>query len=55
MSWINQDEWRVAEPDPVALFAAGTVAHMNADHAESLMVRHCKAFSKATDMTSATT
>ena len=32
--------------------AAGVIAHMNADHAEA-MVLYCKAFSKATEITSA--
>ena len=33
--------------------AAGAIAHMNADHADA-MVLYCKAFSRATDVTSAT-
>jgi heme oxygenase (biliverdin-IX-beta and delta-forming) len=53
MSWISQAEWQAAEPDPLASTAAGTMAHMNDDHAEA-MVLYCKAFSKATDITSAT-
>jgi hypothetical protein len=53
MSWISQDDWRAAETDPLAPHAAGAIAHMNADHAEA-MVLYCRAFSKATDTTSAT-
>src|SRR4026209_2168258 len=53
MSWITQDEWHAAEPDPLAAQAAAAIAHMNADHAEP-MVLYCKAFSKATAITSAT-
>ena len=53
MSWISQGDWQAAEPDPLAPSAAGTMAHMNADHADA-MVLYCKAFSKATDITSAT-
>jgi len=53
MSWITQDDWQAAEADPLAPFAAGAIAHMNADHAEA-MVLYCKAFSKATEVTSAT-
>jgi putative heme iron utilization protein len=53
MSWISQAEWQAAEPDPLASAAAGMVAHMNADHADA-MVLYCKAFSQATDTTSAT-
>jgi putative heme iron utilization protein len=53
MSWIGHDDWRTARPDPLAPHAAGAIAHMNADHADA-MVLYCKAFSKATDVTSAT-
>ena len=52
MSWIGQAEWESAEPDPLGPSAAGIIAHMNAEHAEAL-VFYCKAFSKATDITSA--
>jgi putative heme iron utilization protein len=52
MSWISQGDWQAAEPDPLAPSAAGTIAHMNADHGEA-MVLYCKAFSKATDVTAA--
>src|SRR6202165_5390894 len=52
MSWIGQSEWQAAEPDPLGPSAAGTIAHMNADHADA-MVLYCKAFSKATDVISA--
>ena len=52
MSWIGQDEWRSAEPDPLAASAAAMIAHMNADHADA-MVLYCKAFSKATEVASA--
>lgn len=53
MSWIEQADWRAAEPDPLAPAAAGIMAHMNADHADA-MVLYCRAFSKATDVASAT-
>jgi hypothetical protein len=52
MSWIGEAEWQAAEPDPLGPSAAGIVAHMNADHADA-MVLYCKAFSKATEITSA--
>ena len=52
MSWISEADWRSAEPDPLAPSAAGVMAHMNADHADA-MVLYCKAFSRATDITSA--
>jgi putative heme iron utilization protein len=53
MSWISEENWQAAEADPLAPYAAGAIAHMNADHADA-MVLYCKAFSKATDITSAT-
>ena len=52
MSWISNAEWQTAEPDPLGPSAIGTIAHMNADHADA-MVLYCKAFSKATEITSA--
>lgn len=52
MSWIGQGEWQAAESDPLAQSASGIIAHMNADHADA-MVLYCKAFSKATAITSA--
>ena len=52
MSWISEADWRAAEPDPLAQSAAGMIAHMNADHADA-MVLYCKAFSKATEITAA--
>ena len=53
MSWISETDWQAAEPDPLASSAAGTLAHMNADHAD-VLVLYCKAFTKATDIASAT-
>ena len=53
MSWIGEAEWQTAEPDPLGPSAAGIIAHMNADHVDA-MVLYCKAFSKATEITSAT-
>lgn len=53
MSWIGHDDWQAAEPDPLGPAAADLIAHMNSDHADA-MVRYCKAFSKATDVTAAT-
>jgi putative heme iron utilization protein len=53
MSWISQPEWQSAEPDPLGPAAAGIIGHMNADHANA-MVLYCEAFSKATAITSAT-
>ena len=52
MSWIDEAEWQTAEPDPLGPSAAGIIAHMNADH-DDAMVLYCKAFSKATELSSA--
>ena len=52
MSWISQANWRAAEPDPLGPSAAGIIAHMNADHADA-MVLYCKAFSHGSEITSA--
>ena len=52
MSWISKAEWQTAEPDPLGPSAAATIAHMNADHADA-MVLYCKVFSKATEITAA--
>ena len=41
-------DWQAAEPDPLGPSAAGMMAHMNADHADA-MVLYCTAFSKADD------
>ena len=46
MSWIGRGEWETADPDPLGPSAAGTIAHMNDDNADA-MVLYCKAFSKA--------
>ena len=53
MSWVEKAAWEEAEPDPLAASAAGVVTHMNADHADA-MVDYCVAFSKATEVASAT-
>ncbi len=52
MSWVEAADWSAAEPDPLAMSAAGIVAHMNADHADAI-VAYCKAFSKASDISAA--
>ena len=52
MSWVGKAEWQAAEPDPLGSSAAGIIAHMNADHAGA-MVLYCRAFSQATEITSA--
>ena len=52
MSWIDRADWESAEPDPLGPSAAKIIAHMNADHADALVL-YCKAFSKAVDTSAA--
>ena len=42
MGWVSAEEYRVAQPDPLAESAAGIIQHMNADHGEALrlIARH---------------
>jgi putative heme iron utilization protein len=42
MGWVSAEEYRSAEPDPLAEAAPGIIEHMNADHADALrlIVRH---------------
>ena len=49
---MGEAEWQAAEPDPLGPSAVGIIAHMNADHADA-MVLYCKAFSKATEISAA--
>ena len=38
MGWVERDEFGKADPDPLAEAASGILAHMNADHAEALVL-----------------
>lgn len=38
MSWFDGDDWRGAEPDPLAAAAPGIIEHMNQDHADALLL-----------------
>jgi putative heme iron utilization protein len=38
MSWVDVAAWEAAEPDPTAPFAAGAVAHLNADHTQACLL-----------------
>lgn len=42
MGWVQAGDYRDAEPDPLAPFAAGILEHMNTDHADALraITRH---------------
>ena len=53
MSWVKNEEYADAEPDPLRPHAAGIIRHMNEDHADAL-VAYCKAFAGETVTTSAT-
>lgn len=53
MSWVDVGDWTESESDPIAPHARGIIDHMNADHADA-MVLFCRVFSKATDATAAT-
>jgi putative heme iron utilization protein len=46
MSWVNADDFRRAEPDPLAQAAARILEHMNHDHADSLRL-YARAFTRA--------
>jgi heme iron utilization protein len=43
MSWVSAEDYRVAEPDPLADAAAGILSHMNDDHADAVLA-YAKAF-----------
>lgn len=43
MGWVAADEYRGAGHDPLADSAAGIIEHMNADHADALLL-YCKVF-----------
>jgi len=43
MGWVEAGAYGAAEPDPLADFAEGILAHMNADHADALRL-YCQVF-----------
>jgi putative heme iron utilization protein len=43
MGWVDAAAYRAAAADPLAEHAAGILEHMNADHADALVL-YCKAF-----------
>jgi len=43
MGWVEAAAYRAATPDPLADHAAGIIAHMNADHADALVL-YCRAY-----------
>jgi putative heme iron utilization protein len=38
MGWVSAEDYRNAKPDPLADAAAGIIQHMNADHADALVL-----------------
>ena len=48
MSWIDEEMWVEAEPDPINPFSEDIIAHMNEDHSDALVL-YCKTMSKAID------
>jgi heme oxygenase (biliverdin-IX-beta and delta-forming) len=52
MSWVDADDYAVAEADPLAGSAAGIIEHMNADHADA-QVLYCRHLAGHPDTTSA--
>lgn len=53
MGWVDLDEYRSAEPDPLAEMAGGAIEHMNDDHADAL-ADYARAFTDAEDVVAAT-
>jgi hypothetical protein len=45
MGWVDAAAYRAAPPDPLADHAAGILDHMNADHADALVL-YCSAFAR---------
>jgi len=43
MGWVTGGDYGAAEPDPLLESAPGILAHMNADHADALVL-YCKAY-----------
>lgn len=43
MGWVEAAAYRAATPDPLAEAAAGILRHMNADHADALVL-YCRVF-----------
>ena len=37
MGWVEAPDYATAQPDPLASAAAGIIAHMNADHVDSML------------------
>ena len=53
MSWVEPTDWSTSKPDPIAPHADRILSHMNADHADTLVL-YCQAFSRAQEVSEAT-
>jgi putative heme iron utilization protein len=53
MSWVTADDYREAEPDPLASAAQGILKHMNDDHADA-MLAYARALAGIADAATAT-
>jgi heme iron utilization protein len=53
MSWVSADDYRAAEPDPLAAGAMGILTHMNQDHGEAVLA-YAKVLAGVADASSAT-
>ena len=38
MGWVASEDYAIASPDPLAEAAPGILAHMNADHVDSMLL-----------------
>lgn len=43
MGWFSADDYRRAQPDPLAKHRSGIIDHMNADHTDALVL-YCRAY-----------
>jgi putative heme iron utilization protein len=53
MSWVDEDAYRQARPDPIAPMAGGAIEHMNDDHKDAL-VDYVRAFGGVDDVAEVT-
>jgi putative heme iron utilization protein len=53
MSWVSTEDYRAAEPDPLAAAALGILKHMNDDHADAVLA-YARALAGVADAASAT-
>jgi len=52
MSWVDEDSWSLALPDPLQEHADGIIEHMNEDHDDAMLVM-CQKMSMAVDTSEA--